>query len=91
MEVEVQGCLKTMTQQNIHVLEGGDSNQVWRIIGQNFFLKSDINFIRQFFYQIEFSLIGELIKYILLYDAYFEYTSFYFIVVTLFMRNLFLV
>jgi hypothetical protein len=30
------------------------SNQVQHIIGQKFFLKSDINFIRQFFYQTEF-------------------------------------
>jgi hypothetical protein len=43
-----------MTQPNIHVLEGGASNQVRRIIDQNVFLKSDINFIRQFFYQTEF-------------------------------------
>jgi hypothetical protein len=37
-----------------YVLEGGASNQVQGIIGQNFFLKSDINFLRQFFYQTEF-------------------------------------
>jgi hypothetical protein len=43
-----------MTQPNIYVLEGGASNQVKRIIGQKIFLKSDINFIRQFFYQSEF-------------------------------------
>jgi hypothetical protein len=43
-----------MTQPNKYVLEGGASNQVYRIIGQKFFLKSDINFIRQFFYQSEF-------------------------------------
>jgi hypothetical protein len=43
-----------MTEENIYVLEGGASNQVWRVIGQNFVLKSDINFIRQFFYQTEF-------------------------------------
>jgi hypothetical protein len=36
------------------VLEGGASNQVWRIIGQKLFLKLDINFIRQFFDQTEF-------------------------------------
>jgi hypothetical protein len=48
-----------MTQQNIYVLEGGASNQVWRIIGQNFFLKSDINFIRQFCYQTDFLPISE--------------------------------
>jgi hypothetical protein len=45
--------LETMTQPNNYVLEGGASNQV-AIIGQNLFLKSDINFIRQFFYQTEF-------------------------------------
>jgi hypothetical protein len=43
-----------MTQPTNYVLEGGASNQVQRIIGQNFFLKSDIDFIRQFFYQTEF-------------------------------------
>jgi hypothetical protein len=43
-----------MTQPNNYVLEGGASNQVQRIIGQKCFLKSDINFIRQFFYQTEF-------------------------------------
>jgi hypothetical protein len=37
-----------MTQPNIYVLEGGVSNQVQRIIGQNFVLKLDMNFIRQF-------------------------------------------
>jgi hypothetical protein len=36
---------------------GGASNQVQRVIVQNFFLKSDINFIRQFFYQTEFKPI----------------------------------
>jgi hypothetical protein len=46
--------VETMTQPNIYVLEGGVSNQVQRIIGQNFYLKSDINFISQFFYQTEF-------------------------------------
>jgi hypothetical protein len=49
-----------MTQPNIYVLEGGAFNQVQRIIGQNFFLKSDINFMRQFFYQTEFKLIIKL-------------------------------
>jgi hypothetical protein len=39
---------------SIYVLEGGASNQVQRIIGQNVFFKSDINSIRQFFYQTEF-------------------------------------
>jgi hypothetical protein len=34
-----------------NILEGGPSNQVQRIIGQNFFSKSDINFVRQFFHQ----------------------------------------
>jgi hypothetical protein len=43
-----------MTQPNNYVLEDGTFNQVQRIIGQKFFLKSDINFIPQFFYQIEF-------------------------------------
>jgi hypothetical protein len=37
-----------------YVLEGGASNQVRRIISQNFFFKSGINFIRQFFYETEF-------------------------------------
>jgi hypothetical protein len=36
-----------MTQPNNYVLEGGASNHVQRIIGQNIFLKSDINFKRQ--------------------------------------------
>jgi hypothetical protein len=37
---------------------GGASNQAQRIIGQNFFLKSDINFIRQnLFCQTEFKPI----------------------------------
>jgi hypothetical protein len=43
-----------MTQLKIYVLEGGATNQEQRIIVQNFFLKSDINFIRLFFYQTEF-------------------------------------
>jgi hypothetical protein len=43
-----------MTQPNNYVLEGGASNQVQRIIGQKYVLKSDINFIRQFFNQAEF-------------------------------------
>jgi hypothetical protein len=44
-----------MTQPNIYyVLEGGASNQVQRIIGQKFVLKSDIHFKRKFFYQTEF-------------------------------------
>jgi hypothetical protein len=43
-----------MTQPNIYVLEGVVSNHVERIIGRNFFLKSDINFIRQFVYQTVF-------------------------------------
>jgi hypothetical protein len=37
--------------------EGGVSNQ--RIISRKFFLKSDINFICQFFYQTEFWLISK--------------------------------
>jgi hypothetical protein len=48
-----------MTQPNIYILEGGASNQVQRIIGQNFFLKSEINFIRQFFHQAEFKPISK--------------------------------
>jgi hypothetical protein len=47
-------CLETMTQPKNYALEGGACKQVKRIIGQNFFLKSDINIIRQFFYQTEF-------------------------------------
>jgi hypothetical protein len=44
-----------MIQPNIlYVLEGGASKQVKRIIGQIFFLKFDINFIRQFSYKTEF-------------------------------------
>jgi hypothetical protein len=35
------------------------SNQAQQFIGQKFFLKSDINFIRQFFYQNEFKPIGK--------------------------------
>jgi hypothetical protein len=42
----------------IYVLEGA-SNQVQRIIGQNFFLKSGINFIIQLFYQTEFKPISK--------------------------------
>jgi hypothetical protein len=48
-----------MTQPNIYVQDGRASNQVQRICGQNFFLKSDINFMRQFFYQTEFKLISK--------------------------------
>jgi hypothetical protein len=49
-----------MTQPNIYVLEGGASNQVQRIIGQNFFLQSNVDdFIRQFFYQTEFKPISK--------------------------------
>jgi hypothetical protein len=47
-----------MTQPHIYVLESGVLNQVKRIIGQKFFLKSDINFIRQLFYQTEFKTIS---------------------------------
>jgi hypothetical protein len=43
-----------MTQPNNYVLEGEASNHVQHMIGQKFFLKSDINYIRQFFYQTEF-------------------------------------
>jgi hypothetical protein len=43
-----------MTLPNIYVLEDGASNQAQRIIGQKFFLKSDINFTRQLFYQTKF-------------------------------------
>jgi shikimate kinase len=38
---------------------GGASNEVQHIIGQNFFLKSDINFIHQLFYQTEFKPISQ--------------------------------
>jgi hypothetical protein len=38
---------------------GGASNQAQRIIGQIFFFRSDINFIRQFFYQTEFKPISK--------------------------------
>jgi hypothetical protein len=47
-----------MTQPHIYVLESGVLNQVKRIIGQKFFLKSDINFIRQLLYQTEFKTIS---------------------------------
>jgi hypothetical protein len=44
-----------MTQSNNYVLEGGGaSNQVQHTIGQNFFLKSDTNYILQIYYQTEF-------------------------------------
>jgi hypothetical protein len=46
-----------MIQPNIYILEGGASNQIQRLISQNFFLKSDINFIRQFFFQTDFKPI----------------------------------
>jgi hypothetical protein len=46
-----------MTQRNRPT--GGASNQAQRIIRQNFFLISDINFIRQFFYQTEFKPISK--------------------------------
>jgi hypothetical protein len=36
------------------------SNQAQHIIGQNFVLKSDINIVRQIFYQTEFKLISIL-------------------------------
>jgi hypothetical protein len=42
-----------MTQPNFYVLEGGASNQLKRIISEKFSLKSDIYFIRQFFYQTD--------------------------------------
>jgi hypothetical protein len=38
-----------MTQPNNYVLGGGGFQSSWRIIGQKFFFKADINFIRQFF------------------------------------------
>jgi hypothetical protein len=75
-----------MTQPN-PILEGG-ANQFQRIIADNFFLKSDINFIRQLFYQTILSNQQTSI-WNLGSDAYFEYTSCYFRVVTLFIRNLF--
>jgi hypothetical protein len=78
-----------MTQPNIYVIEGGGFQNVWRINGQNFFLKSDINFIRRI-------LLSNWIKtnqltsiWNLGSDAYFECTSCYFEVVTLFIKNLF--
>jgi hypothetical protein len=64
-----------MTQPNIYVLEGGASNQVQRIIGQNFFLKSDISCIRPF-------ETSEAMR-------NFKYTLCYFKVVTLLINNLF--
>jgi hypothetical protein len=45
-----------MTQPIIKALE---AHQAQRIIGQICFLKSDINFIRQFFYQTEFKPISK--------------------------------
>jgi hypothetical protein len=42
-----------MTQPNIYILEDRASNQVQHIIGQNFFLKSDIN-LQTDYYQTEF-------------------------------------
>jgi hypothetical protein len=42
-----------------YVLEGKASNQVQRIIGQKIFLKSNINFIRQYFYQTVFKPISK--------------------------------
>jgi hypothetical protein len=48
-----------MNQPNIYDLKGGASNQVQHIIAQNFFLKSDINFISQFFFQTEFKPISK--------------------------------
>jgi hypothetical protein len=47
-----------MTRPNKYALEGGATNQVERIIGQNFFLKSDIYFVGQFFYQTKFQSIS---------------------------------
>jgi hypothetical protein len=68
-----------MTQQYIYVLEGGASNQVKRIIGQYFFLKSDINSLkRQFFYQNWIKTNQQKSIWNLGSDAYFEYTSCYF-------------
>jgi hypothetical protein len=75
-----------MTQPNKYVLESEALNPVQRIIDQNFFLKSGINFIRQFFYQTEFKPISQRQFKNLKSDAYFEYTSCYFKVVTLFLR-----
>jgi hypothetical protein len=49
-----------MTQPNLYVQGGGASNQVQRVIGQKFFLKSDVNFIRQFFYQTEFNQTADV-------------------------------
>jgi hypothetical protein len=47
-----------MTQQNIMSLKAGP-NQVHGIINQIFFLKSDINFMCQFFSQTEFYPINK--------------------------------
>jgi hypothetical protein len=51
MDVCEGSCLEIMTQPNIYVIEGEASNQAQRFIGQKFFLISNINFIRQFFYE----------------------------------------
>jgi hypothetical protein len=79
-------CLKQWFNQIYsYVLERFKSS-LERIIGQNFFLKSDINFIRQFFYQTKFYPISK---------RQFEtseamrITLCYYIVVTLFIRHLF--
>jgi hypothetical protein len=49
-----------MNQPNNYVLKGRASNQVQRIIGQKFFLKTNINFILlQLLYQTEFQPISK--------------------------------
>jgi hypothetical protein len=50
--------LKQWPNQNLSP-KSGASNQVQRIIGQKLFMKSDINFIRQFSYQTEFLPISK--------------------------------
>jgi hypothetical protein len=78
-----------MTQPNNYVLEGGASNQVQCIIGQKFFLKSDINFIRNFnqFLTIKLNFNQSAnVNLNLGSDAYFKNTSCYFKVVALFIR-----
>jgi hypothetical protein len=52
-------CLEIMPQPNNYVLGGGASNQAQHIIGQKYFLESDINFIRQFFFLTEFKPISK--------------------------------
>jgi hypothetical protein len=77
-----------MTQPNMYVLEGGASNEVQRIIGQ-IFLEIRHQFHTSILLWNWILTNQQTSTWNLGKDEYFEYTSWYFKVVILFVRNLF--